>query len=69
MHLKDFVVENGEVKSVISGRGLLNYPLLMSYVKTCKPFVHCLLEDTKPDNAAEAKRFVEEQYEKAALLN
>lgn len=69
MHLKDFVVENGEVKSVISGRGLLNYPLLMSYVKTCKPFVHCLLEDTNPDNAAEAKRFVEEQYENAALLN
>ena len=69
MHLKDFVVENGEVKSVISGRGMLNYPLLMSFVKTYKPFVHCLLEDTKPENAAEARKFVEEQYEKAQLLN
>ena len=69
MHLKDFVVENGEVKSVISGRGMLNYPLLMSFVKTYKPFVHCLLEDTKPENAAEARKFVEEQYEKAKLLN
>lgn len=68
MHLKDFVVDNGEVKSVISGRGLLNYPLLMSYVKTYKPFVHCLLEDTKPDNAAEAKHFVEDMYDKAELL-
>ena len=68
MHLKDFVVDNGEVKSVISGRGLLNYPLLMSYVKTYKPFVHCLLEDTKPDNAAEAKQFVEDMYDKAELL-
>ena len=48
---------------------MLNYPLLMSFVKTYKPFVHCLLEDTKPENAAEARKFVEEQYEKAQLLN
>lgn len=68
MHLKDFVVEEGQVKSVISGRGLLNYPLLMRYIKTYKPFVHCLLEDTKPDNAAEAKKFVEDMYETAELL-
>ena len=69
MHLKDFVLENGEMKSVRSGSGLLNYPLLMSYVKTYKPFVHCLLENTRPENAVEAKHFVEEQYGKAALLN
>ena len=68
MHLKDFVVENGEVKSVISGRGLLNYPLLMSYVKTYKPFVHCRLEEITADNAAEAKHFVEDMYDKAELL-
>ncbi len=68
MHLKDFVVENGEIKSVISGRGLLNYPLLMSYVKSRKPYVHCLLEDTKPENVYEAKSFVEEMYEKAELI-
>ena len=41
----------------------------MSYVKTYKPFVHCLLENTRPENAVEAKHFVEEQYGKAALLN
>ena len=69
MHLKDFVLENGEMKSVRSGSGLLNYPLLMSYVKTYKPFVHCLLENTRPENAVEAKHFVEEQYGKAELLN
>ena len=69
MHLKDFVLENGEMKSVRSGSGLLNYPLLMSYVKTYKPFVHCLLENTRPENAVGAKHFVEEQYGKAALLN
>ena len=69
MHLKDFELENGEMKSVRSGSGLLNYPLLMSYVKTYKPFVHCLLENTRPENAVEAKHFVEEQYGKAELLN
>lgn len=68
MHLKDFVVEDDQVKSVISGKGLLNYPLLMSCVKTYKPYVHCLLEETKPDNAVWARRFVEEMYGKAELL-
>lgn len=65
MHLKDFVVEDGAVKSVISGRGMLNYPLLMSYIKSRKPYVHCLLEDTKPENVYEAKKFVEDMYEAA----
>lgn len=68
MHLKDYVVEGEELVSVASGRGGLNYPLLMSYVKTYKPFVHCLLENTKPDNAAEAKRFVEEVYAAAPVI-
>lgn len=66
MHLKDFVVENGEIKSVVSGQGMLNYPLLMKYIKERKPYIHCLLEDTKPENALQTKKFVEDAY--AAVL-
>lgn len=69
IHLKDYLVEGEELVSVASGMGGLNYPLLMSYVKTYKPFVHCLLENTKPENAAAAKKFVEDCYEKAEILN
>lgn len=68
MHLKDFVVGEGELVSVASGKGGLNYPLLMSYVKTYKPFVHCLLENTKPENAAEAKKYVEKVFADAQLI-
>jgi L-ribulose-5-phosphate 3-epimerase UlaE len=65
IHAKDFVVENGAVKSVVSGKGLLNYDLLMSLIKKYKPHIHVLLEDTKPENAIETKEFVERKYAEA----
>lgn len=68
MHLKDFVIENNEIKPVISGDGMLNYPLLMKYIKTYKPYVHCLLENTRHENAMRAKSFVENVYKECEAL-
>lgn len=65
IHAKDFIVKDGEVKSVISGRGILNYDLLMGLIKKYKPHIHVLLENTKPENAIEAKEFVERKYAEA----
>lgn len=65
IHAKDFIVEDGKVKSVISGRGMLNYDLLMGLIKKHKPFIHVLLENTSPDNVFEAKEFVEKKYREA----
>ncbi len=65
IHAKDFIVEDGQVKSVISGRGMLNYDLLMKLIKEHKPHIHVLLENTKPENVFEAKEFVERKYEEA----
>lgn len=65
IHAKDFIVKDGEVKSVISGRGILNYDLLMGLIKKHKPHIHVLLENTKPENAIEAREFVERKYAEA----
>lgn len=65
LHAKDFVIENGEVKSVPSGMGELNYDLLMNLVKKHKPFMHVLLEDTKPENVLQVKDFMEKKYTEA----
>lgn len=63
IHLKDFIVDyDGNIKSVISGDGLLNYDLLMLLIRKNKPYIHMLLEDTKPDNVLYAKEYVEDKY-------
>lgn len=62
IHAKDFKVEGEEIISLPSGSGLLNYELLMSKIKTHKPFIHVLLEDTNPSNVVYAKEFVEKTY-------
>lgn len=65
IHAKDFIVENGQVKSVPSGKGMLNYDLLMKLIKEHKPYINVLLENTKPDNAIETREFVENKYKNA----
>ncbi len=65
IHAKDFIVKDGKVKSVVSGKGMLNYDLLMGLIKKHKPYIHVLLEGTTPENVFEAKEFVERKYAEA----
>ena len=51
VHCKDYVVEGDELKSIAAGTGGLNYPLLLKKIKEHKPYVHCTLENTVPENA------------------
>lgn len=64
IHAKDYVVKDNNLISVPAGNGCLNYELLMSLIKKNKPYIHVLLEDTKPDNAIRTKEFVENVYKK-----
>ena len=45
----------------VTGGGL-NYPLLLKLVKEHKPYVHCTLENTVPDNAVATREFMERTY-------
>ncbi len=64
VHMKDFVAENGELKSIPSGTGGLNYELLLSKIKEYKPFVQCTLENTSPENAEKTREFVQKMYDR-----
>lgn len=62
IHAKDFVVEGEEIKSVPAGMGEFSYDLLLQLIKKYKPFIHVLLEDTKPENAIRVREFIENKY-------
>jgi sugar phosphate isomerase/epimerase len=59
LHAKDFVVEEGRIRSVLAGRGRLNYGLLMDLVRARKPDIDILMEDTDPATVAEGVRFLQ----------
>jgi L-ribulose-5-phosphate 3-epimerase len=59
LHAKDFVVESGAIKSVPSGRGLLNHRFLMDLIRARKPFINVLMEDTNPATVDEGVRFLQ----------
>ena len=59
VHCKDYVVEGDELKSIAAGTGGLNYPLLLKKIKQYKPYVHCTLENTVPENAIATRDFME----------
>lgn len=64
VHMKDFVIEDNKLKSVAAGTGELNYQPIIDFIKSKKPFIHCTLEDTKPDNAILSKQYIESMYVK-----
>lgn len=66
IHAKDFVVENGQLKSASAGRGQLRHDLVMKFAVKEKPGISILLEDTNPQTAPESREFlrrVAEQWE------
>lgn len=62
VHCKDFVVEGDDLKSIAAGTGGLNCPLLLKKIKQYKPYVHCTLENTVPENAIATRDFMEKLY-------
>lgn len=65
VHLKDFVVEEGVLKSVGCGFGQMDYTSIIKFMKERKPYIHATLEDTTPENNVQAKDFILKLYEEA----
>lgn len=59
IHMKDFIIRDQTIVSVAAGTGGLNYKPVMDFIKARKPWIHCTLEDTKPDNAVAAKEYIQ----------
>lgn len=62
VHIKDFTVEEGSLRSVAAGEGRMNYEGILKFIKEKKPYIHTTLENTVPENAVKAKEFILEQY-------
>lgn len=64
VHAKDFILENGQKKTVIAGKGRLDWELLLRWLKTNKPGINILLEDTRPDTVDQSVAFIQGVYQK-----
>lgn len=65
VHLKDFVVEDGTLKSVGAGLGQMDYSSVIKFMKERKPFIHATLENTTPENNIQVKEFIQKLYDEA----
>lgn len=59
VHVKDFNLVNGQVVSCAAGTGIMDYTDLIEFIEKDKPYIQCTLEDTVPENAEAARRFLE----------
>lgn len=59
IHAKDCILEGNRVNTTIpSGRGILNYPLLLDLVREYKPMIPVLLENNTPDTIDDTIEFI-----------
>ncbi|MFC0270389.1 sugar phosphate isomerase/epimerase family protein [Metabacillus herbersteinensis] len=61
LHAKDFVVEDKTLKPVPVGKGLLDYDALLGLIKTRKPFINIVMEDTREPFIDESIAFLREK--------
>ena len=65
VHVKDFRRIDGKVVSMAAGTGEMDYSDLIRFMKKDKPYIHATLEDTLPENAVQARQFMEELWNNA----
>ena len=65
VHLKDFRVSEKGLEATAAGTGLMDYHAIMRYLKAEKPYIQATLENTVPDNAVQAREYLEKIYNEA----
>lgn len=63
IHIKDFIVKEGALVSVAAGTGEMDYTQIIRFIKEKKPYIHTTLENTTPENAVQAKAYVQKLYD------
>lgn len=64
LHLKDYQMVDGKMISCAAGTGMMNLAPVLSFAKARKPFIQATLEDTTPENAPQARKYLTELYER-----
>ncbi len=65
VHIKDFIVENEELVSVAAGTGEMDYTEIIRFIKKEKPYIHATLENTVPENAEAARKYIQKLWDEA----
>jgi sugar phosphate isomerase/epimerase len=65
LHAKDFIVEDNELKPTAVGKGLLDYDVVIRLIKSKKPFVNILMEETTEPFIEESIEFLRDKYKSA----
>ncbi len=55
IHIKDYVIRDGTLKSVAAGTGEMDYTQVLDFARREKPWIQATLENTTPDNAEAAR--------------
>lgn len=63
VHLKDYEVKEDKLESIAAGTGRMNYDAILKFVKERKPYIHATLENTVPDNAVAARKFIQDKHD------
>lgn len=67
LHVKDFVIRDGKMVSVPVGQGQCHWDRIIPYMKKEKPYMHATLENTNPDNAVAALKYISEIHNACTL--
>lgn len=67
VHIKDFIVKEGELVSVAAGTGEMDYTQIIRFIKEKKPYIHVTLENTVPENAVQSKEYIQKLWEKCEI--
>lgn len=65
VHIKDFVAKEEGLVSMAAGLGEMDYTPVIRFIKERKPYIQATLEDTIPENAVQAREFIQKLWEEA----
>lgn len=65
VHCKDFEIVDGKLQVVPVGRGRLNYDFLMKLIKSKKPYINFLMEDTKEPFIDDSITYLKSKFKNA----
>ena len=63
VHLKDFVREGDELRSIAAGTGEMDYTRILRFMKERKPHIQATLENTTNDSAETSREFLQRLYD------
>lgn len=63
VHLKDFVREGDELRSIAAGTGEMDYTQILRFMKDRKPYIQATLENTTNENAEASREYLRRRYE------